>query len=96
LVNGFNRPKSHGRQLAVDPESDANILAWIKKQADKNAAVTRTDIKNYCREAWKFEASRGWVDSFISRHSAELTETKRKSHHQKSRVCKFHESSWKK
>jgi hypothetical protein len=26
---------------------------------------------------WKFQASRGWVDSFISRHSAEMAEKKR-------------------
>jgi hypothetical protein len=42
--------------------------------------VTRTDIKNYCREVWKFEVSRGWVDSFISRHSAELAEKKSSPH----------------
>jgi hypothetical protein len=72
----LNPPKSRDRHLAVDAESDANILAWITNQAEKNAAVTRTDIKNYCCEVWKFEASRRWVDSFISPHSAELTEKK--------------------
>jgi hypothetical protein len=76
LANGLNPPTSRDRHLAVDAESDANILVWIQKQAEKNAAVAPTDIKNYCREVWKFEASRGWVDSFISRHSAELTEKK--------------------
>jgi hypothetical protein len=76
LENGLNPPKSCGRHLAVDAESDANVLAWIKKQAEKNAAVTCTDIKNYFREVWKFEASRGWVDSLISGDSAGLTEKK--------------------
>jgi hypothetical protein len=76
LANRLNPPKSHGRHLAVDAESDANILAWIQKQAEKNAAVTRTDIKNHCHEVCWLEVSRGWVDSFILRHSAELTEKK--------------------
>jgi hypothetical protein len=38
--------------------------------------VTRTEIKNYCRELCKIEVTRGWVDSFISRHSTELMEKK--------------------
>jgi hypothetical protein len=76
LANRLNRPKSRGRHLAVDAESDLNLLAWIREQAQKNAAVTHTDIKNSCHEVWKFQASRGWVALFISRHSAELTEKK--------------------
>jgi hypothetical protein len=76
LANGLSPPKSRGRHLAVDAESDVNILAWIKKQAEKNAAVTGTDIKNYCYEVCRLEVSRRWVDSFTFRHSAELTETK--------------------
>jgi hypothetical protein len=42
LANGLNEPKSLGRHIAVDAESDANILAWIKRKAEKSAAVTRT------------------------------------------------------
>jgi hypothetical protein len=96
LANGSSPPKLRGRHLAVGPESDSNILAWMKNQAEKTAAEARIDIKNYCREVWKCEASRGWVYSLISPHSVELTEKKSKVHHKKSRVCKFHESSWKK
>jgi hypothetical protein len=51
-------------------------VSWIKKQAEENAAVTRTDIKNYCHAVYRLEVSRGWVDSFILLHSAELTEKK--------------------
>jgi hypothetical protein len=57
-------------------ESHTNILARITCNAEKNAAVTRPDIRNYCREVCKIEATRAWVDSFISRHSAELIENK--------------------
>jgi hypothetical protein len=76
LANGLNPPKSGGPHLAVDAESNANILAWIQKQAEKNAKVRGTEIKNAYRDVWKFAASRGCVDSFISRHSAKLTEKK--------------------
>jgi hypothetical protein len=76
LANGLSPPKSHGGHLAVDAESDANILAWIKNQTENTAEVTRTDIKNYCHEVCRLEVSRGWVGSFILCHSAELTEKK--------------------
>jgi hypothetical protein len=59
---------------AASAESDANSLAWITTQAEKYAAVTRTDIKNSCREVCKVEVTRGWVDCFIPRDSATLIE----------------------
>jgi hypothetical protein len=74
LANSLNEPRSRNRHFAVSAESDANILAWITNKADLNATVTRADIKNYCREVCEIEVTRGWVDSFISRHSAELIE----------------------
>jgi hypothetical protein len=76
FANGAKAPKSGGWQLGVEPESEANISAWIKRNAEKNAAVTRTDIRNYCCEVCKYQVSRGWFDSFISRHTDEPTETK--------------------
>jgi hypothetical protein len=35
LANGLNPPKPHGRHLAVGADSDANIMAWIHRQAEK-------------------------------------------------------------
>jgi hypothetical protein len=58
LANGLSPPKSRSRHLAVDAESDENILAWIKVQAEKNVAVTRTHIKNYCHEVCRLEVLR--------------------------------------
>jgi hypothetical protein len=93
LANGLSPPKSRGRHLVLDAESDANLFAWIKKQAEKNTPVTRTDIKNYGHEVCRLEVLRGWVHPFILPHSAELTENKRKVLQKKSRVCRFPESS---
>jgi hypothetical protein len=47
LANGLNEPKSYGRRFAVSAESEANIPAWITHKTEKNAAVTRTNIRNY-------------------------------------------------
>jgi hypothetical protein len=79
LANGLNPPTSRTRHLAVDAASHANILTWIKKHAKKNTPVTYTDIKNYYGKVSKFGVSWGWVDSFISRHAAELTEKRNSS-----------------
>jgi hypothetical protein len=47
-TNSISRNREVGiRDSAVRADSDANILAWITGKAEKNAAVTRTDIKNY-------------------------------------------------
>jgi hypothetical protein len=84
-VNGLNEPKSRGRPFVVSAESEANILAWITGKGEKNAALTRTDIKNYCREVCKIEVTRGWGDCVISCHSAELIQ-KKGSPHEEPRV----------
>jgi hypothetical protein len=65
LANSLNDPKSRGPHFAVSAKSDATILAWITPKVEKNAAVTPTDIKNYCREVCKIEFTRGWAASFI-------------------------------
>jgi hypothetical protein len=74
LVNGFNQPKSRARHLAPRPESDANILAWIKKQTEKSIEIIHTNIKNYCPGVLQLKTSRGRVGPFILQHSAELAE----------------------
>jgi hypothetical protein len=69
----------------VSAESDANLLARITGKAERNPAATRMDIRNDCREVCKIEVTHGWVDSFISRHSAELIE-KRSSRQEEPRL----------
>jgi hypothetical protein len=76
LANGLNELKSRGRHFAASAESDANIVAWITGMGETNAALIRTDIKNYCREVCKIEVTPRWVNSFMAPHSAELIEKK--------------------
>ena len=75
LQNGFDEPKQRGRHLAVDAESEADILAHIQRNYEKNMPTTRTDIRNYCSLKFNKKMTKGWVDSFIGRHLTELIET---------------------
>jgi hypothetical protein len=94
LANGLNPPKSRGRHLAVDAGSDANLLAWIQRQTENNAAVTRTDIKNYGAKCASLKSrGDGWTRSS---HIIPPNWPKRKVLHKKSRICKFRKCSWKK
>jgi hypothetical protein len=76
LENGLEPPKVRGRHFAFDDDSEAEILDWIEKRADKSRPVTRTDLRRYCETKYSTSISRGWVDSFILRHRDLLRETK--------------------
>jgi hypothetical protein len=51
-------------------------VKWIAKGAHNNTAITRTELLNYCIATSGTAVTRGWVDSFLFRHGAELFETK--------------------
>jgi hypothetical protein len=76
LKNGFSDPETRGRHSALDDASEREIVDWIQKQAEKFNPVTRTDLLHYCQEKFSSPVSRGWVNSFISRHLDELSEVK--------------------
>jgi hypothetical protein len=69
-------PKERGRHLAFDDESEADILACIQRNYEKSTPVSRTEVRHYCSLKFKTEITKGWVDSFIGRHLAQLIETK--------------------
>jgi hypothetical protein len=51
-------------------------VEWIAKKAHNNIAVTRTELLNHCIATFGTAVTRGWVDSFLSRHVAERFEKK--------------------
>jgi hypothetical protein len=51
-------------------------LTWIEAEAEKSRPVTRTELRHYCEAKYAQFVSKGWVDSFILRHAADLTERK--------------------
>jgi hypothetical protein len=76
LANRLEEPKARCRYLAVDEDSEEEILEWIEIQAKKCKLVTCTDIKNYCEVKYSRSVSRWWVGSFVWRHRDDLTKTK--------------------
>jgi hypothetical protein len=51
-------------------------VEWIAKKGHNKTAVTRTELLNYCVATFGTAVRKGWVDSFLSRHAADLFETK--------------------
>jgi hypothetical protein len=76
LANGLEEPKVRGRHLAIDEDSEGEILEWIEAQAEKCKSVTRTDIQHYCEAKYSCLVNRGWIDSFILRHRDDFKQTK--------------------
>jgi hypothetical protein len=76
LANGLEEPKVCDRHLAVDEDSEGEILEWIEAQAEKYKPVIRTELRHYCKVKYSYLVNRGWIDSFILRHRDDLTETK--------------------
>jgi hypothetical protein len=58
LANRLEKSKARCRYLAVDEDSEEEILEWIEIQAKKCKLVTRTDLKNYCDAKYSRSISR--------------------------------------
>jgi hypothetical protein len=76
LLHGYEDPPGRGRRRDHSPEDEHALVEWIAKKAHNTTAVTRTELLNYCIAVFGTAVTRGWVDSFLSRHAAELFETK--------------------
>jgi hypothetical protein len=55
---------------------EQKIFEWIAKKPLDHKAVNRTELLNYCVEQFGKHITRGWVDSFSTRHPDKLFETK--------------------
>jgi transposase len=51
-------------------------VKWIAKKAHNNIVVARAELLNYWITTFGTGVTRGWVDSFLSRPTAEFFETK--------------------
>jgi hypothetical protein len=76
LDNRLEAPKVRDRHMAIDENSEAEILEWIDIQKEKCNPVTHTDLRHYCEVKYSISISRGWIDAFILRYRDDLTETK--------------------
>jgi hypothetical protein len=76
LLRGYEDLPGRRRYRELSPEEDHALVEWIAKKAHNNTAVTRTELLNYCIATFGTAVTRGWVDSLLSRHTAEPFETK--------------------
>jgi hypothetical protein len=59
------------------PVGLAWVVHWIETKARNNATVNRTELPHHCCEHFGTAITQRRVDSFISRHSDHLCETRR-------------------
>jgi hypothetical protein len=75
-LRGYEDPLARGRHHEFSADREAEIVEWLAEKAANNTAVNRTELLNKCIERFGKSITRGWVYSFLIRHSDELFETK--------------------
>jgi hypothetical protein len=73
---GYQDPPGRGRHHELDPDAEQQMIDWIAKKAANHTAVNRTELLHECIERFGKSITRGWIDSFVTRHSEQLFETK--------------------
>jgi hypothetical protein len=76
LENGLEEPTIRDHHLAVDEDSEREILEWIKVQIEKCKSIICTDLRHYYKAKYFHSVNRRWVDSFILHHRDNLIEIK--------------------
>jgi hypothetical protein len=76
LANRLEELKVCDYHLAVDEDSEKEILEWIEAQAEKCKPIAHTGLRHYCEAKYPRFISRGLVDFFILRHRDDLTKIK--------------------
>jgi hypothetical protein len=75
-IRGYEEPPARGRHRELKGELERELVEWITNKASDNKAVNRMELLHDCVDRLGKHITRGWVDSFLTRHSAELFETK--------------------
>jgi hypothetical protein len=76
LAHGLEPPGERGKRPAFDADREQQILDWIQQKAEHGTRVGKTEIKDYCTTQVKVPITRGWVNSFVLRHSDQIFKTK--------------------
>jgi transposase len=69
LLRGYEDPPGGGRHRELSPEDKHAPVEWISKKTHNSTAVTRTELLNYCIVTFGTAVTRGWANSFLSRHA---------------------------
>jgi hypothetical protein len=75
LEKGEAIAKGHEERPEFEVDSEQHLIDWITKNSQNHTAVNRTELLRYCGETFGAAVTPGWVDSFLSRHKLELSET---------------------
>jgi hypothetical protein len=69
-------PGERGKHHALDADLEQQILDWMEQKAEQSTPVGKTEIKDSCITQLKAPSTRGWVNSFVIRHSDRIFKTK--------------------
>jgi len=75
LKRGYSIPSARGRHPQLSDDIESELLIWIQQKAENKKAVNRTELLHHCNERYEQSITRGWVDSFVTRHRDQLFET---------------------
>jgi hypothetical protein len=76
LAHGLEPPEERGKRTAFDADREQQILDWIQQKADQSTPIGKAEIEYYCSTQLKVPIPRGWVNSFVLRHSDQIFKTK--------------------
>jgi hypothetical protein len=76
LAYGLTPPGERGKHPTLDTDREQQSLDWIHQKAEQSTPVGKTEIKDYCSTQLKVLITRGWVNSFVRRHSDQIFKTK--------------------
>jgi transposase len=75
-LRGYDDPPARGRHHELSADAEQQLLAWITAKAANKVAVNRTELLQECNERFGKSITRGWVDSFLTRHAGQFFESK--------------------
>jgi hypothetical protein len=76
ILCGYEDLPGRGRHRELSAEIGQGLVGWIVTKAHNHKAVNQTGPLDYCIKNLGTAITRGWVDSFLSRHDNDIFETK--------------------
>jgi hypothetical protein len=76
LANGLDPRGERTKHPALHADREQQILDRIQRKAEQSTLVGTTEIKDYCNTQLKVPITRGWMNSFVRRHSEPIFKTK--------------------
>jgi hypothetical protein len=59
FAHGLDELGQRGKHIALDQDREQQILDWIRQNAEKDTAVTRGEMMDYCASQFKIKSARG-------------------------------------